>query len=246
MSDSITPAQKDQKSLSFNTKGSFGFDAVAIWNLKTSESFFNSPAANTLSKQAKASIYASMIFNLYVYIEGNLNRGLKVMHLGTPKNATLRKHISDLTRRNVHPFDVLKMLDLEFNTSILAGIKNKYQESFRFHEEIRNLVAHGGTIHTEGYHEWSETESVSIVQPDEELSKLIGFLKKKNVYAEDEAGPGYITSLATKQIYDYFKGNIGNFVSDLITGKGGNFAKAILNSFDFEFFSLEHPGPSSY
>lgn len=69
-----------------------------------------------------------------------MNHGLSMLHHVTPKNPALRKYIVELTRRNVHPFEVLKWIDVEFNTATLDNIKQTYQESLRFHEEIRNLM----------------------------------------------------------------------------------------------------------
>lgn len=98
----------------FESKSIFAFDAVALWNLKTLESYLSSPNSQHLLTFERASIYASLILNLYVYIEGNMNHGLKNIHNTTPKNPTLRDHIVTQTKFNFHPFEVLKWIDIEY------------------------------------------------------------------------------------------------------------------------------------
>lgn len=241
----VTSPVVDQQSTVFvQSKGGFAFSSVAIWNLKSMQRFLNSDVGENLSAWERSSIYANMIFNLYVYLEGTMNEGLSKLHKISPQNPTLRKHISELTKRNVHPLEVLKWIDVEFNTATLGNVKQNYQEPLRFHEDLRNLVAHGGTIHTEGLHEFGASGTVSVVEPDAELKKLVDFLKKKNIYEETEEGVGYITSLATEKIFEFFKNNFRDFVSALIGGNNSNYSKVIFNSFDFKYFGLTHPGPS--
>lgn len=241
----ISPAIEQQKPMFLSSKGGFGFYTVAIWNLKSMQKFLNSDVGANLSRWERSSIYANMIFNLYVYLEGIMNDGLRMVHHVPPQNPILRKHIAEITRRNVHPFEILKWIDIEFSTSTLVNIKQDYQEPLRFHEDLRNLVAHGGTIHTEGLHEFGASGTFNVVEPDAELRRLVEFLRKKNVYEETAEGPGYITSLGTEKIYEYFKLNCRNFVSDLVSGRDSNFSKMILQTFDYKYFDLSHPGPSS-
>lgn len=69
---------------------------------------------------------------------------------------------------------------------------------------------------TDVLHEWGPSGLVSVVEPDAELRRLVDFLKKKRVYTEDEAGLGYVTTLATEKIFEFFKLNCSNFISDLL------------------------------
>lgn len=226
----------------FDSKSSFGFDSVAMRNLSASEKFLTSNP--TISEQERSSIYASMIFNLYVYLEGNMNNGLKVVHKNTPKNTALRKYIVEATKWNVHPFEVLKWLDIEHDAKMLDGVRAKYQEVLKFHGSIRNLVAHGGQVHSDGLHEWGDGFQTNIVEPDAELRKVIDFFKKNSIYQKSAEGDSYITTLATSQIFGFFKGSIKDFVSDLITGANSDLAKALFWAFDYEYFGLKYPGPT--
>lgn len=225
----------------FTSKSSFGFDSVAMWNLRVSEKFLVTNPM--ISERERSSIYASMIFNLYVYLEGNMNNGLKVIHKNTPSNAALRSYIVEATKWNVHPFEVLKWLDIEYDAKILDGVRYKYQEVLKFHGTIRNLVAHGGQVHSDGLHEWGDGFQTNIVEPDVELRKIIDFLKKKSIYQKSAEGDSYITTLATPEIFGFFKGSIKDFVGDLVTGANSNLAQALFWAFDYEYFELTYPGP---
>lgn len=225
---------------------SFGFDSVAFWNLQTSEKILASDEGKRLSEHEVASIYASMLFNLYVYLEGNINQGLKYLHRIEPKNKLLRDLILERTKWNVHPFEVLKWLDIEFGSTLLGTVQSRHQEPFRFHNDLRNLIAHGGVVRMDALHEWGEGFQTNIVEPDKELRKLIEFYKKNDIYQKTEAHDGYVTTIATQRVFDFFKSNCSSFVSALIQGPDAGLARTLFWSFNYTYFGLSHPGNSHF